>query len=135
MRGYAPVRALILPILRTRFLSSRAYQDFYVISGVMDKDKRGAPRVNFERGVTVRILAIDGTWQRECDMLDVSESGVLLRVIGSLAGLDLKEFFLVLSSRGTAHRRCSLAWVEGERIGASFVKDKIEKKKNAFKRI
>ena len=58
----------------------------------MDKDKRGAARVNFERGVTVRILAIDGTWQRECEMLDVSETGALLRVLGSLAGLDLKEF-------------------------------------------
>ncbi|MFT6671779.1 MAG: hypothetical protein ACJAVZ_003261 [Afipia broomeae] len=68
-------------------------------------------------------------------MLDVSETGVLLRVLGSLAGLDLKEFFLVLSSRGTAHRRCALAWLEGERLGAGFVKDKIEKKKNAFKRI
>lgn len=100
----------------------------------MDKDKRGASRVNFERGVAVRILAIDGTWQRECEMLDVSETGVLLRVLGSLAGLDLKEFFLVLSSRGTAHRRCALAWVEGERLGAGFVKDRIEKKKSAFKR-
>ena len=100
----------------------------------MEKDKRGALRVNFERGVTVRILAIDGTWQRECEMLDVSETGALLRVLGSLAGLDLKEFFLVLSSRGTAHRRCTLAWVEGERIGASFVKDKPGKKKSAIRR-
>lgn len=100
----------------------------------MEKDKRGAQRVNFERGVTVRILAIDGTWQRECEMLDVSETGALLRVIGSLAGLDLKEFFLVLSSRGTAHRRCTLAWVEGDRIGAGFVKDKPGKKKSPLRR-
>ena len=100
----------------------------------MNKDKRGAPRINFERGVTVRILAIDGTWQRECEMLDVSETGSLLRIVGSLAGLDLKEFFLVLSARGTAHRRCTLAWVEGDRIGASFVKDQPVKKKGSLKR-
>ena len=100
----------------------------------MDKEKRAAPRVNFERGVTVRILAIDGTWQRECEMLDVSETGALLRVLGSLAGLDLKEFFLVLSSRGTAHRRCTLAWVEGDRIGAGCVKDKPAKRRGVLGR-
>lgn len=101
----------------------------------MNEDKQRAPRVNFERGVTVRILAIDGTWQRECEMLDVSDTDALLRVLGSLAGLDLKEFFLVLSSRGTAHRRCALASVEGEHLRVSFVKDKNGKKKAAIKRI
>ena len=63
----------------------------------MNKDKRGAPRINFERGVTVRILAIDGTWQRECEMLDVSETGSLLRIVGSLA---LKGFLPALSLPG-----------------------------------
>ena len=88
----------------------------------MEKEKRDGPQVNFERGVAVRILAIDGTWQRECEMLHVSETGAVLRVMGSLAGLDLKEFFLVLSSRGTAHRRCTLTSVEGDRLNAEFVK-------------
>jgi hypothetical protein len=95
----------------------------------MKNDKRAAPRVNFGRGVSVRILAIDGAWHRECEMLDVSDSGVLLRIAGSLAGLDLKEFFLVLSTVGTAHRRCALAWLEGDRLGASFLKDSAKPKK------
>lgn len=97
----------------------------------MIKDKRGASRVNFERGVAVKILGIDGAWQRECEMLDVSQSGVLLRVQGDLAKLELKEFFLVLSTVGTAHRRCALVWVDGDRIGASFIKDDGKSKKFA----
>ncbi len=88
----------------------------------MMKDKRAAPRVNFERGVPVRILAIDATWQRECEMLDVSQTGALLRIIGDFSNIELKEFFLVLSSVGSAHRRCALAWVDGDRIGANFIK-------------
>lgn len=95
----------------------------------MKNDKRDAVRVNFERGVAVRILAIDGAWHRECEMLDVSQSGVLLRINGSLAGLELKEFFLVLSTVGTAHRRCAMAWLEGDRLGASFLKDTAKSKK------
>jgi len=93
----------------------------------MNTEKRAKSRVSFERGITVRMLAIDGAWQRACDMLDVSEEGVLLRVQGNLSGLDLKEFFLVLSTTGTAHRRCSLAWVDGDRIGANFIRDKVKK--------
>jgi hypothetical protein len=100
----------------------------------MAKENRGAVRVNFERGVGVRMLAIDGAWQRACEMLDVSESGVLLRVQGNLSGLDLKEFFLVLSTVGTAHRRCALAWVDGDRVGASFISDTAKAKKISARR-
>ncbi|MCF2524339.1 PilZ domain-containing protein [Bradyrhizobium sp. G127] len=98
----------------------------------MIKDKRSAARVNFERGVQVRILAIDGAWHRECEMLDVSESGALLRVADSIAGLELKEFFLVLSSVGTAHRRCALAWIDGDRLGANFIRNDAKPKKSSF---
>lgn len=100
----------------------------------MIKDKRGASRVSFERGVGVRMLGIDGAWQRECEMLDVSQSGVLLRVHGDLGKLELKEFFLVLSTVGTAHRRCALAWIDGDRLGASFIKDEVKPKKFAATR-
>ena len=97
----------------------------------MIKDKRGASRVSFERGVGVRMLGIDGA---ECEMLDVSQSGVLLRVHGDLGKLELKEFFLVLSTVGTAHRRCALAWIDGDRLGASFIKDEVKPKKFAATR-
>ena len=66
-------------------------------------------------------LGIEGTWRRDCTMLDVSASGVQLLIKGSIAGLDLKEFFLLLSSTGLAYRRCELARIDGEQIGARFL--------------
>ncbi len=85
-------------------------------------NKRHGQRVEFERGFPVVIMAIDGTWQRECLMLDASETGAKLSLgQGSLKGLELKEFFLLLSTVGSAFRRCELAWVNGEQFGAQFV--------------
>lgn len=97
----------------------------------MTSDRRATPRVNFERGIPVRILAIDATWKRECEMLDVSETGALLRILGDFSNIELKEFFLVLSSVGSAHRRCELAWVDGDRIGATFIRAAANSKSRA----
>ncbi len=85
-------------------------------------DKRRTQRVAFQAGVTVQILAIDGTWRRTCTMRDVSDSGALLIVDGSLAGLELSEFFLSLSSTGLAYRRCEKSWVNGNQLGVAFIK-------------
>jgi hypothetical protein len=86
-------------------------------------NRRKAHRVIFAHGIDVQIFAIDGTWRLPCMMLDVSETGVRLLLKTSLEGLNLKEFFLVLSSTGVAFRRCQLAWINGEEIGAHFLKD------------
>jgi hypothetical protein len=77
---------------------------------------RKSERVDFERGIHVYIMGIDGTWRRDCMMVDVSQTGARLRVEGSLEGLDLKEFFLLLSSTGLAYRRCSLVRLSGDQI-------------------
>jgi hypothetical protein len=53
---------------------------------------RKSERVNFERGIHVYIMGIDGTWRRDCLMIDVSQTGARLCVEGSLEGLNLKEF-------------------------------------------
>src|SRR5216684_8512253 len=87
----------------------------------MSWGKRAANRVSFERGYHAQIMGIDGTWRRDCTMLDVSASGVQLLIKGSIAGLDLNEFFLLLSSTGLAYRRCELARIDGEQIGARFL--------------
>jgi hypothetical protein len=81
---------------------------------------RKSRRVMFERGYGVRLMAIDGTWHRACQILDISETGAKLSVESSIEGLPLKEFFLVLSSTGTAFRRCELAWVNGDNLGVYF---------------
>ncbi|MDN5002852.1 PilZ domain-containing protein [Bradyrhizobium sp. GCM10027634] len=92
-------------------------------------DHRGNSRVVFERGVPAQMMGIDGTWRRECTMEDVSESGAKLTIDGSVEGLHLKEFFLLLSSTGLAYRRCELAWVNGDQIGVNFLKVGDKKKK------
>jgi hypothetical protein len=92
-------------------------------------DHRGNSRVVFERGVSAQMMGIDGTWRRECTMEDVSESGAKLTIDGSVEGLHLKEFFLLLSSTGLAYRRCELAWVNGDQIGVNFLKAGDRKKK------
>lgn len=94
----------------------------------MGKELRGCQRVDFERGISVYIMAIDGTWRRDCAMKDVSASGVLLTVKGSIAGLDLTEFFLLLSSTGLAYRRCEMVRLSGDQIAARFFKQEIKKR-------
>ncbi len=97
----------------------------------MVKELRKSQRIDFERGVDVQIMGIDGTWRRACRMLDVSEGGALLQVQGSVGDLDLKEFFLVLSSTGLAYRRCKMVRVNGDQIGVLFLKCDAVKKKGA----
>ena len=96
---------------------------------VVKTDQRGNSRVVFERGIPAQMMGIDGTWRRECTMEDVSESGAKLTIDGSVEGLHLKEFFLLLSSTGLAYRRCELAWVNGDQIGVNFLKLGDKKKK------
>ncbi len=82
---------------------------------------RKSERVDFVRGIPVYIMGIDGTWRRDCTMFDVSQTGARLRIEGSLRGLDLKEFFLLLSATGLAFRRCQLVRVAGNHIGIKFL--------------
>lgn len=83
-------------------------------------EKRVTHRVEFSRAIDVQIIAIDGTWRRPCKMRDVSALGAKLD-IDDVASLPAKEFFLVLSTTGTAYRRCELAWVNGGQIGVRFL--------------
>ena len=91
---------------------------------------RKAKRVVFERGFAANMMAIDGTWRRPCTMEDVSETGARLTVDGSIEGLPLKEFFLLLSTMGNAYRRCQLAWVNGDQVGIFFLKPGDKRKKS-----
>jgi len=95
---------------------------------------RKSERVDFEHGIHVYIMGIDGTWRRDCMMIDVSQTGARLCVEGSLEGLDLKEFFLLLSSTGLAYRRCRLIRFAGDQIGVEFLRPDKNAKKKAFVR-
>ena len=90
---------------------------------------RKSERVDFERGIHVHMMGIDGTWRRDCLMVDVSQTGARLSVEGPLEGLDLKEFFLLLSSTGLAYRRCRLVRIAGDQIGVEFLSATAKPKK------
>jgi hypothetical protein len=102
-------------------------------SKFMGAERQKGERVTFERGIPAHMMGIDGTWRRECTMEDISETGAKLSVEGSVEGLNLKEFFLLLSSTGLAYRRCELSWVNGDQIGVNFLKTG-DKKKRAGRR-
>ena len=93
------------------------------MSDIIDDDGVVRPeRVTFSRGYPVCIMAIDGTWRRSCVLNAVSENDAELTVEGSIHGLNLKEFFLLLSSTGLAYRRCQLQRVKGASIEVTFLK-------------
>ncbi len=93
-------------------------------------EQRKAHRVVFDKGFAANMMAIDGTWRRPCTMMDVSDTGAKLSIDGSIEGLVMTEFFLVLSSMGKAYRRCQLAWVNGNQVGVYFLKPSEKKNKS-----
>jgi hypothetical protein len=91
-------------------------------------ESKGQERVTFSRGYGVRIMGIDGTWRRDCLLNAISDHDAMLTVEGSIEGLNLKEFFLLLSSTGLAYRRCELVRVNGAAIDVQFLLGKNRKK-------
>src|ERR1700760_2308598 len=96
----------------------------------MSEDSKGLDRVTFSRGYDVCIMAIDGTWRRDCQLNAISDNDAILTVEGSIQGLNLKEFFLLLSSTGLAYRRCELVRVNGSEMDIQFIKGKNKKKRS-----
>jgi hypothetical protein len=94
----------------------------------MTEEIKGPERVTFSRGYGVCIMGIDGTWRRDCMLNAISDNDAILTVEGSIQGLNLKEFFLLLSSTGLAYRRCELVRVNGAEINVQFLLGKQKKK-------
>ena len=95
----------------------------------MSADVKGPDKVTFSRGYDVCIMAIDGTWGRDCQLNSISDTDAVLTVEGSIQGLNLKEFFLLLSSTGLAYRRCELVRVNGTEMDIHFLRGKHAKKR------
>lgn len=100
----------------------------------MRPEKRRTRRVQMEHTPTAKLMAIDGTWQRACSLLDVSASGAKLCVDGSVDVLNAREFFLLLSSTGLAYRRCELVRIDGEQVGVRFITTAVKKPRLAAMR-
>jgi hypothetical protein len=96
----------------------------------MSDDNKGIERVTFSRGYDVCLMAIDGTWRRDCQLNSISDTEATLTVEGSIQGLNLKEFFLLLSSTGLAYRRCELVRVNGTEMDIQFLRGKPAKKRS-----
>lgn len=96
------------------------------MSGMPKKEEQGR-RVTFEQPLAAHMMAIDGTWRRSCNVREISDSGAVLQVDSSIEGISLNEFFLSLSSRGLAYRRCRLDGVNGERLEVSFLRQRDKK--------
>lgn len=92
------------------------------------EENQEGPRVIFEHPVPAQVMAIDGTWRRPCSLRAVSDTGATLEVEGSIQGLALKEFFLLLSSTGLAFRRCRLDRVDGDELEVSFLRQRYKTK-------
>jgi hypothetical protein len=88
----------------------------------MTESGKDTERVTFSRGYDVCIMAIDGTWRRNCQLNAISDAAAVLNIEGSIQGLNLKEFFLLLSSTGLAYRRCELVRVNGTEMDIHFLK-------------
>jgi hypothetical protein len=97
----------------------------------MSEQGKHQDRINFTRGHDVCIMAIDGTWRRACQLNAISNNDAILTVAGSIQGLNLKEFFLLLSSTGLAYRRCELARLNGAEMNIQFLESKVRKRKGA----
>jgi hypothetical protein len=97
----------------------------------MGEEKKIPDRVTLGRGHEVCIMGIDGTWRRDGLLNAISDNDAVLTVEGSIQGLHLKEFFLLLSSTGLAYRRCELVCVNGTEMEIRFVKARAGKKARA----
>lgn len=95
----------------------------------MTEEGKLVERVTFSRGFDVCIMAIDGTWRRDCLLNAISDTDASLTVEGSIQGLNLKEFFLLLSSTGLAYRRCELVRVNGTEMDIRFIRGRAGKKR------
>jgi hypothetical protein len=78
-------------------------------------------RIRFEDGLDVILMGIDGTWRRPATLVDISASGARVILQQSMAGLNMKEFFLLLTPSGSTFRRCEMVRVNGEELGVRFL--------------
>jgi hypothetical protein len=54
-------------------------------------------------------------------MMDASNDGAKLTLAQPVEGLQVKEFFLLLSTTGSSFRRCELVWINGNDMGVRFI--------------
>ena len=78
--------------------------------------------MGFESPLDVRVMAIDGTWCIDCQLIDVSETEARIRLTSPIAKDN--KFFLLLTKFGDpVFRMCTTRWANGALMGVSFQRD------------
>jgi len=75
-------------------------------------------------GYQAKILAADGSWNRSCRVLDVSQTGAKLAI--EEADELPQDFILALSTSGPPMRRCRVVWRTQREVGVRFEKEAAE---------
>jgi hypothetical protein len=83
--------------------------------------RKGTKRVGFENPLDVKVMAIDGTWCIDCQLIDVSETEARIRLT-SPAAKDIRFFLLLTKFGAPVFRMCIRKWVKGTLMGVSFQK-------------
>jgi len=73
-----------------------------------------------ELNYVARILSLEATIICDCAIIDVSQGGARIAVLGS--GMVPDEFLLAFSASSGVSRRCRVAWRKEDEIGVTFVK-------------
>lgn len=93
----------------------------------MKKNGRKTKRVDFNQGLEIAAVAIDGTWSVKGRLGDISESGAKFRSLSPLAErMRTDEFFLFLTPDKKVSRRSKLVWEKKGLIGVRFVKSQAD---------
>jgi hypothetical protein len=87
----------------------------------IERHKSNAP-IHFDPPLPARLMGVDGTWSRDCFLLEVSHTGVQQLQFEGLTDCTVEFFFVLPVCRQPSFRRCKLAWIDGDRIGVSFEK-------------
>ena len=85
----------------------------------MSKSSNRRKTVRRPLSYPAKIIATDGSWGRNCRVVDVSDGGAKL-ALEKPAELPA-DFLLALSMRGGAVRKCQLMWTDDCEIGVQFV--------------
>ena len=86
---------------------------------------KGKKRVEFENPLDVRVMAIDGTWFIDGQLIDVSEGEARIR-LASPAAEDIRFFLLLTKFGAPVFRMCTRKWVKGTLMEVSFQKKFVE---------
>jgi hypothetical protein len=78
-------------------------------------------RTEFDRGLSARVVAIDGSWTIPCIVQNISTRGAKLSVKQPMDDSQSNEFFLFFPAIGMTRRKCRRVWRLEETVGVSFV--------------